>query len=290
MRRIPTIGLCTVVLLLIGARFNSNGVLFAQSPVATANDVDADNPYIRKLVGRLGAADPQERVAAAQEIANLGKWAKPVVPHLIDLLADEAPAKEGNVSSQVRSHVIGMLADLGQPLAGDAMLEGLKHPNRLCRMGVIDVLGNFREERAVPKLVELLGDDDREVGSRAINALAMIGEPAIEPLLETLSSSNASARAFALGALGRLRHAKVVQPVARLLGDDDVAVRTFAIQALEELGYKARSNQENDALLRQLVIDELKSALHTQRIAVRLAAVECATGFYCVDLQAALAE
>jgi ERCC4-related helicase len=70
-------------------------------------------------------------------------------------------------------------------------------------MGAAEALGGLRDPRAVPALVKLLSDPDREVGSPAYAALIMIGPPSIEELSEALVGENERAHSFAAGALER---------------------------------------------------------------------------------------
>ena len=64
----------------------------------------------------------------------------------------------------------------------------LTHSDRHLRRQAVEALGQLHDEECVPLLMEALEDEDPEVGIRAVNALASLGEvKAIEKMVEVLN-------------------------------------------------------------------------------------------------------
>src|SRR5688572_27507006 len=95
-------------------------------------------------------------------------------------------------------------------------------------------LGRLGHSGALKPLADLLGQS--EVHESAAEALIRIGPKSVDVLTQTLRSENALARWTAARALGEIRNARAVEPLASLAqGDDDYAVRTAAVQALGQI-------------------------------------------------------
>jgi len=116
---------------------------------------------------------------------------------------------------------------------------------------------------AIPDLIAMLGDDAKtelircwegtrwspaldsfkhpSPGEQAALALASMGPPAFEPLMNQLDNSNATVRRNTAWAIGELTgmvpgaRASAVPPLVSLLGDSDVWTRMAAARALGEL-------------------------------------------------------
>lgn len=89
----------------------------------------------------------------------------------------------------------------------------------------------------VSALIDVLKDTDPEVRINAGNALAAIGAPAVDPLINTLSHRNREARsaaAFALGQMGA-EAAPAATALVRALKDADTDVRRHSAQALSRI-------------------------------------------------------
>jgi HEAT repeat protein len=67
-------------------------------------------------------------------------------------------------------------------------------------------------------------------------ALAEVGEPAVEPLLQTLSSPNPQTRGYVARALGRIGAKRAFEPIAALLlREEDTLMKLALIEALGDL-------------------------------------------------------
>jgi HEAT repeat protein len=105
--------------------------------------------------------------------------------------------------------------------------EGLQASTTLAEMGAL----------AVMQLMKVLkGEDDEYARKLAALSLGRIGEPAIDPLLETMKSENPKTRRYAVEALGHLRsEPRVAGALYQARKDPDEQVRDAAWRALERL-------------------------------------------------------
>jgi HEAT repeat protein len=81
-----------------------------------------------------------------------------------------------------------------------------------------------------------IGDEYWRLRTAYSQALAEVGEIAIEPLLRALGSENSKTRAYAAKALGRIGTKQAFSPImARLATETDDVIRMSLIEALGEL-------------------------------------------------------
>jgi twitching motility protein PilT len=165
----------------------------------------------------------------------------------------------------LRSRVLGGLAEGGRPVM-DATLELLRHPDEstrfyaltladsfaepelvepFCRLlhdpdwwiriTVCDSLARLGNDRAVPKLIEVLGDD--EVRWAAIDALGRLGSgAAIQPLIDLLKDPREEVRLEVLQGLSRLQDERLIPVLQHARGTDEaLAVRRRANEIIEQL-------------------------------------------------------
>jgi hypothetical protein len=142
----------------------------------------------------------------------------------------------------------------------------LKNPYPEIRANAATALGHLgpQAKYGVPALVEALRDEEADVRVRAAQALAGIGDEAVQPLTKSLSSNNPKMRMGAALTLGRMgREAKAAAPaLAEALEDRDIRVRCHAAQALWRVTGRA-----------DLAVPVLAEALKHQVSTVRESAV-----------------
>lgn len=93
------------------------------------------------------------------------------------------------------------------------------------------ILGNFKQPEVVLSLVNLLNtSEEEELKAIAATALANLDHGAIAPLTTLLDKSES--RLLATRALAQIRRPEVIEPLLRVVTDEEVAVRTSAIEAL----------------------------------------------------------
>ena len=127
-------------------------------------------------------------------------------------------------------------------------IERLGHEEAEVRVAAARMLGNMGKEAlpAIPFLLGLLDDDARvksgpKAGTtpakEALNAIRVIGEPAIDPLIRALEDSNELTRRNAVYVLGEMgyEHPRVVPALLiRLESDEEWRVRSRVPRALRK--------------------------------------------------------
>ncbi len=125
---------------------------------------------------------------------------------------------------------------------GEALLKRLEDSSSGVREAVIEAIGVLKIKEAVAPLIEVLkgskssSDEEEVLGYEVdgvVGALAQIGQPAVEPLIEILEDKKAGR--YARLALGRIG-APAVEPLVKRLGHWHPAACRAAIQALAEVG------------------------------------------------------
>ncbi|HIE04885.1 MAG TPA: HEAT repeat domain-containing protein [Candidatus Latescibacteria bacterium] len=127
------------------------------------------------LTERLGDHDRSVRMAAATALSKMGD--ERGIRFLFAAL--------GSRDEVVRMHAIRALVDAGDAVVPE-LKRSLKDPNFLVRCGSARVLGQNRVKRAVPDLIEALGDSIASVRINAAVALGKIGSPEALSVLRKL--------------------------------------------------------------------------------------------------------
>ena len=95
-------------------------------------------------------------------------------------------------------------------------------------------VGRLEEKGDIKGLINALKQS--EVGSDAAGALARIGKPAIERLIQALKDKNSRVRQYAAESLGEIGDARAFESLIQALKDEDVLVRRNAAKSLGEIG------------------------------------------------------
>ena len=93
------------------------------------------------------------------------------------------------------------------------------------------------QTRLTVHLIDALNDSNASVRADAALALGKVEEKATEPLVLALKDENSSVRANAAAALGDAGDWRDVDPLSQALNDTDASVRARAAEALGKLGY-----------------------------------------------------
>jgi HEAT repeat protein len=218
---------------------------------------------------RLARLDPAThvRIAAVQALGSLDAVA--VTGVASELIRDADPDLAGAA--------IAALASAHGDQIESLLEEAVRSSNVACRAAAVQVLTARPGSRAVGVLLwAARADEPPGLGSVAIEGLRRIaasdgsGRPAaIQALLDVgsepgrreevvealggltgdaadeiaagLSAASANVRTTAVEALGRMRHPRASEALARALADDDPAVRTAAVTVFGRLGTHAVS-------------------------------------------------
>ena len=214
----------------------------------------SDGGPVEKLILGLGAAQPEERAAAAQTLGHLtGPDSTVAIPDLIRVL-------EADSNGLVRSRAAEALGHLGEkdervvaPLA-----KALTDPDLQVRVASATALGSLgpRAAGAVPVLAQALEDPDPLVRREAAAALGKMGPatsaavPALERVLRgpnpspspqdphvTSAPGDVRLRELAAHALGQAGHGTNADlALIEALQDPDGNVREAAVHALGVMG------------------------------------------------------
>jgi Uri superfamily endonuclease len=134
--------------------------------------------------------------AAAERMARACASQTALLPALRPLLADADPDR--------RWWGARALAAVGGAEAADMLIACLRDTDVATQCAAALGLGQLRATTAIPALAALLSDANGWVRDTAADALAMIGEPALSVLVETLSAGQDGARVRAAGALRKI--------------------------------------------------------------------------------------
>jgi len=174
----------------------------------------ADARALEPLIHALGDPDDDVRRAAAEGLGRLGD-ARAVEP-LIKALADDDWRVPG-----AAAEALGRLAD---PRAVVPLIQALGHGSGRAA----EALGRLGDARAVVPLIKALGDGDRHIRRAASEALARLGQPVWQGLIQGDSKD--------FGRLGESGDPRAFKPLIKALGDSDEDVRCLAAEALGNLG------------------------------------------------------
>ena len=115
-------------------------------------------------------------------------------------------------------------------------------------------LGERRDVRAIPHLLEAIQDSDKRMKAGVAEALGKIGhESAVPAIAELLRHEDSGVRLYAAGALGEIGHESVIPHLVKAIEDEDRFVRSNAAKGLEKIYEAAKEKgvetKEGKALL-----------------------------------------
>jgi len=224
----------------------------------TSGGLQGYAPDVGSAMAALDSPDAQTRAGAAR---TLGVAQAPEAGEaLLAALDDPDPA--------VILAAADALGQVNDPATVGGLLVALEHPRQEVRLGAARALGTIGADAAVEPLrvmlfqgegleVSVAGEALGRIGSpaaveglisavadpipspqwhAALEALETMGEPAVDPLVEMLSSDDVYDRRNATQALGWIGSPSATRALAGALEDDDPKVRQQAAWALGEIG------------------------------------------------------
>lgn len=158
------------------------------SPVSSR----AEQPHIFDLITQLGAAQWEERSAAA--IALGKRQDKAALVPLSEALRDD--------SKWVRVSAASALGEFQDPDGVEALLGAVKDEDAKVRVAAIQALGKINDPAAVETLIEALRDEEAEVRLSVVHVLGVIRDPrAVTPLVGAMNDRDAKVRKLASATL-----------------------------------------------------------------------------------------
>jgi HEAT repeat protein len=235
----------------------------ATEPPRAESDAPEQDPdvlrKIRKLIRNTLSQDVEDREKAWKELRDMGNLA---VPGLLELYRRKETTPE-----MVRSILIA-LGDTKDPRAGPALVEVLGSPDPLVRRDAARAIGDSNYKAGLPALKKRFADaqEPEEVRLFAATAAAKLGSPeALETLRELAAAQAPATRTRAVFALGKYGGAAQLKLVAAALGDPEATVRADAVEALRLIGGPEaaaavlRALTDADHQIRGRALDALKS-------------------------------
>ena len=142
----------------------------------------------------------------------------------------------------------------------DVVIDALKSPSTLKKNTLINLLGKFRDEKAVKPLISLLNTQTLENKVLAIKALGILGDKkAVPPLIQQLTNPNSAIKNTAIEALLLIDDERAIVPIIN-------ALETSTDQICENF-FKYFGNKSK--LFDQIVCDK-DTSLKIWKISVRL--------------------
>lgn len=138
----------------------------------------------------------------------------------VDILFDDYPVEKyvqgliGLLSIEdnagARNSAIEALIKLGKK-ATIYLIDAFKTPNKDVRKFIIDVLGEQRDNRSLPLMLEAIRDEDENVSATAVEHLGKVGEVSVvDALIEILDGGDLWVAYPAADALGRIGNKKAL--------------------------------------------------------------------------------
>ena len=225
-------------------------VVVRKAAVATLGKI-GDERAVEPLIGVLSDDDWRVRWSAAEALGKIGD--ERAVEPLIEVLSYD----DGD--ENVHEAAAEALGEIGDERTVEPLIGMLSDDNSRVRRnaaGALDKLG-WVPETDRQRAVYLIAVEDWksvvECGESAVNALigalpfwwmtkaaaealGEIGKPAVEPLIRILSDNDERVRRSAADALGEIGDVRAVEPLIKVLGDDSWRVRWPAVEALGKIG------------------------------------------------------
>jgi HEAT repeat protein len=133
--------------------------------------------------------------------------------------------------------VIQCLGKLKEQYTLRALLASVKAGDKAVRMAAVRAIPELGDAHAVPVLIELMADADREIGQAAQEGLASFrGDDVDNAVVSMLSSSETAQRLTAIDLIGRRRMTSCIPALLKAAEDTDAKVRPAALKRLGELG------------------------------------------------------
>ena len=150
-------------------------------------------------------------------------------------------AELGNLPADNQILVLWTLGKRGDASALPAVYPLARSGSKAVRMEAIRVMPQFQDGAAVPELVKLMNDADKDISEAAQESLAAIpGRRADSAVVAMLKSSKADERLTAMELMGRRRMTDSVPALIEAASDPDAEVRPAALKKVGELGGPAQ--------------------------------------------------
>lgn len=178
----------------------------------------------------LPSVHPNQRIRASLAISKLGEDALPVLLEVLENSSDEA----------IRFAVMESLKTLKSPKSVDSLLSVIQRDRTVLRRMAVEALGEIEHSKKHRVLVKLANDQDSQVRSIVLRALARKPhQSSIVCFVTALDDESTDVQKSALigiGELGDLAEKSVVSSITKFLDSDDDELQFLAAQTISKLG------------------------------------------------------
>lgn len=187
-----------------------------------SDDVEVRREAIESLRGKPGGTSIDFLLSAMEDRS----WR---VRHTAtDILIDEYPVQEyitgliellyRDENAGARNSAIEALVRLNKKVTPH-LIKAFNTPNRDVRKFIIDVLGEYKDHRSLPLMLDALKDDDENVRATAIEHIGKVGESSVvNALIEIIEGDDVWTAYPATDALGRIGDRKALPSLIKALG------------------------------------------------------------------------
>ena len=225
-------------------------VMGAMARMRDARTIESIVPYLR---------EPFFQMYAVMALANIGD---PSVPALIRSLGDKSP--------MMRAGAARTLRDISDGRAIEPLIKLLRESNKNVKIEAMYALGRAKDSRAIGPLLKVLSED-ASVNEAASDALVLIGEPAVWPLINAIKTASMPVRADIYRTLVKIGK-PAIQPLIKSLGDNNQAIRSGAAIVLGKLGEACAV----EPLLEMLREDKMEKLLRSDSASYTMRMIESA--------------
>jgi HEAT repeat protein len=181
-------------------------------------------PALEDLLADLTSGDEERAEAACASLTGLGGEAIPGLRGLLD-----------SPDADIRWWAVRTLASLPE-LDAELLLPSLADAAPEVRQCAALGLCSHPSPAAIPPLIHALSDSDTLFADLSARALAAVGEPAVEALLEVLKDAPQSARLHAMYALSKIADPRSIPAMISAMGEDSAVLHYWADAGLDRLG------------------------------------------------------
>ncbi|MDW8002896.1 MAG: HEAT repeat domain-containing protein [Deltaproteobacteria bacterium] len=180
---------------------------------------------IQELVRDLKGSDIFKREKAIEALSNL--FDEEVVKHTVSLIREKDPA--------IRMAAAAVLKKVGG-IKLDEIISLLSDENEDVRIYACEILGQIKDERALPYLFQVLKSDVTNVRVAACSALGeFTREDVVDALIALLKESDWISFS-AISSLGKIKNRKSVPYLLELLGHENDLIAMASCEALLNFG------------------------------------------------------
>ncbi|AKB50838.1 putative lyase [Methanosarcina barkeri str. Wiesmoor] len=135
----------------------------------------------------------------------------------------------------------------------------------------INVASAASDEQNIEALIENFNEQDVDVKADSVKALVEAGKPAVGPLIQALDSKDLEIRENAAITLGKIKDERAIDPLIKLLTDEEWEVESAATNALVEIGEPAAEplikilQDENEDVFLQMKVIAVLAGIKDER-------------------------